>query len=193
MNLTVKNAPIAALLCALPLFSFSQYELPNGWWNAGSALVSYNFGIDKEIRADGDNSAYIKSVDKEIDGFATLMQSCNAVPFKGKKIKMIGYAKSENIGGWAGFWLRIDGEDKEEALGFDNMAERPIEGTNDWAKYEIIMEVPDNSVSLAYGLLLYGTGKIWFDNITFQEITEEGGKNTATTITEGPTNTNFEN
>ncbi len=184
---------LVTCLLLLPLFSYSQYEIPEGWGNAGTALASYNFGLDKEIRSEGVQSAYIESVDKEIEGFATLMQSCNAEPFKSKKVKMSGYVKAENVGGWAALWLRIDGAEEGEILGFDNMADRAIEGSNDWSKYEIVIEVPDNSVRIAYGALLYGTGKIWIDQISFEEVTEDTNDGSAVYNLEGPNNTGFEN
>jgi predicted ester cyclase len=172
-------------------------EIPDGWWKGGDSRDSYSVGIDEEIKSEGSRSAFIVSLDDEIDGFTTLAQISDAAPFRGKKIKMTGYAKSENIEGWAGFWLRIDGEKKveeemSEKLGFDNMEDRPIKGTTDWTKYVIEMEVPDESVKLFYGLILNGKGKVWFDNVSFQEVTDKGTRDTKVYITEGPINTSFE-
>ena len=173
-----------------------KYETPSGWW-AGITTDSYDCGIDKENSFDGTKSAFLTSIDEEIDEFASLGQACDAAPFRGKKIKMTGYAKSEKIEGEGGFWLRIDGEKKDdgkrtEVLGFDNMQDRPIKGTTDWTKYEIEMEVPDESATLVYGAILSGKGKIWIDNISFQEVTDKGSIDTKVFITEGPTNTSFE-
>ena len=173
-----------------------KYEIPDGWGKYGTALDSYNIGIDEKISSEGSKSAFIVSVEEKIEGFATLMQSVDAAPFRGKKIKMTGFAKSENIKGEGLFWLRIDGEKKDdgerpEVLGFDNMEDRPIKGTTDWTKYEIEMEVPDKSVELFYGSILSGKGKIWIDNISFQEVTDDESK-PVNYITEGPKNTSFE-
>lgn len=107
------------------------------------------------------------------------------------------YVKNrEVIEGWSGFWLRIYGEQKAEEeipqmLVFDNMQDRPIKGTTDWTKYEILMKVPDKSVSLVYGSLLIGKGKLWIDNILFEEVTGDES-NPVNSITEGPINTSFE-
>jgi hypothetical protein len=52
------------------------------------------------------------------------------------------------------------------------MSDRPITGTTDWNKVEIVLDVPANSSMLAYGVLLYGTGQIWIDKVTFEVVDE---------------------
>lgn len=171
-------------------------NIPEGWWKVGSVNESYIVGIDEEVSYKGAKSTFVVSLDKVINVHSGLGQNIDATPFIGKKIKMTGFVKSENIEGWAGLWLRIDGEKKDdgekpEMLGFENMKDRPIKGTNDWAKYEIIMDVPVNSDKLFYGTVLIGKGKLWFDNISFEEITDDESK-PIKIITEGPVNTSFE-
>jgi predicted ester cyclase len=167
-----------------------KYNTPKGWY-LGISSDDFDGGLEKDMSHEGKNSAYLASIGEDIKKFSTILQGCSAAPFKGKKIKMTGFAKSENIEGWAGFWFRIDGEDIKKNLGFDNMQDRPIKGTTDWTKYEIVMEVPNESISLVYGALLSGKGKIWVDNITFEEVTDDESKPTKY-ITEGPVNTSFE-
>jgi len=48
-----------------------------------------------------------------------------------------GYIKSEDVNGWSGMWMRIDGESNQQ-LGFDNMRDRAIKGTTDWKIYVIV-------------------------------------------------------
>jgi len=143
-------------------------EIPKGWYKAGNLPASYKFGIDNIVFKNGGESAVIESIDKNIDGFATIMQTCNARGFLGTKIKMTGYIKSENVADWAGMWLRVDSGTEGEFLSFDNMQDRPIKGNSDWTKCEIILDVPAGSSTLNFGALISGTGKIWFDNISFQ-------------------------
>lgn len=160
-----KNVLIVAT--TLILLSFN---LPTGWFYAGSKPKSYEMGIDKGAGQDGKNAATIKSIDKEISGFGTLMQQCKPDKYLGKRIKMIGYVKSENVANWAGLWFRVDQESSKEPLSFDNMHDRQIKGTTEWKKYEIVLDVPNNASLIAYGALLDGTGQIWFDNITIEII-----------------------
>lgn len=188
----LKNVLI--VLTAVTLFSF---DLPNGWHKAGSDPESYDMGIEKGAGKDGKNVATIKSI-KKTKGFGTLMQSCLADKYLGKRIKMTGYVKSLDIKGWAGLWLRVDPKlEGGKLLGFDNMEDRPIKKTTDWKKYEIVMDVPSNANNIAFGALLVGQGQIWFSDINFEIVDNSVSLtskdcNVCSTILNEPTNLNFE-
>ncbi|MBX2904862.1 MAG: hypothetical protein KF744_02410 [Taibaiella sp.] len=169
-----------------------SYDLPKGWFKAGSQPDKYEMGIDKGVGVKGGNAAIIKSESKKIRGFGTLMQSCQPGKYLGKKVKMSGYLKSEDVKGWAGFWFRVDGKERGESLSFDNMHDRAVKGTTEWKKYEIVLDVPAEATNLAYGALLAGTGTLWFDDIQF-EIVETNEKSTGRFRPDEPTNLQFEN
>ena len=141
-----------------------------GWFLTGSKPSSYTIGLDKSVFKTGRSSAFLKSTEKEIVGFGTLMQTCGAEDYLGKRIKMTAYIKSENVSDWAGMWLRIDSKQTKKSLSFDNMQDRPIKGNKDWKMYEIILDVPEESGTLNFGVLLSGIGKVWFDNIKFEVV-----------------------
>ena len=150
---------------AVTLFSF---DVPAGWFKSGDKANSYDMGISKGAGRDGKNAVTILSTDKTIEGFGTLMQNCLPGKYLEKRIRMTGYMKSQDVAQWASFWLRVDQLNSQELLAFDNMEDRPIKGTTDWKKYEIVLDVPQKASNIAYGGLLVGTGQIWFDNLTFE-------------------------
>ena len=158
---------------AVALLSF---DLPTGWKNAGSHPNSYEMGIDSSMGQDGKNAATIKSIDKEIDGFGTLMQSCKPDKYRGQRIRMTGFLRSKDVSEWAGFWMRVDRADTTlqadsvsvNIASFDNMEDRAIKGTTEWKQYEIILDVPANASGISFGGMLIGTGQIWFDNLKFE-------------------------
>jgi len=47
---------------------------------------------------------------------------------------------------------------------------RPIKGTSDWHKYEVVLDVPRGSVAIAVGLLLTGKGQAWVSQVQFEEV-----------------------
>ncbi|MBN8697926.1 MAG: hypothetical protein J0L87_15455 [Bacteroidetes bacterium] len=147
-----------------------QNELPEGCYRAGSKPQSYHMFISHGAGQEGRDVFTIKSKDKEIDGFGTLMQNSLPPEFLGKKIRMTGYMKSEKVENWACFWLRIDQPDKDAPKSFDNMRERQIKGTTEWKQYEIVLYVPPKSTNISFGGLLNGTGQIWFDRIVFEVV-----------------------
>ena len=165
---TFKSILILFAISFLFLQFSNQEDGPKYWYRSGSKPASYKMEFDKTVYQSGVKSIIIESLEKEIDGFATIMQTCNAKNYLGTKIKMTGYIKSENAADWAGMWLRVDPKDSHESLAFDNMQDRPVRGTTDWTKYEIVLDVPAESGTLNFGVLMAGTGKIWFDNVSFE-------------------------
>lgn len=163
---------LMSVLLAGVMILIMSFDLPKGWYAAGNKPESYKMGIDKGAGQNGSNVATIQSIDKKIKGFGTLMQSCQPDKYLGKRVRMTGYIKSEDIKEWAGFWFRVDGTSSQQSLSFDNMhdgkKDRSIKGTTVWTKYEIVLDVPLKATNLAYGALVSGTGKIWFDDIKFE-------------------------
>lgn len=170
---TVKKLLTGVLLIATTVTLFS-FDLPTGWFKAGSDPKSYDMGIDKGAGQDGKNAATIKSNAKKIKGFGTLMQNCLPDNYLGKRVRMSGMVKTQDVSNWSGLWFRIDQKGSQQTLGFDNMhdgkKDRSIKGTTEWTKYEIVLDVPLNASNLAYGALLVGTGQIWFDDIKFEVV-----------------------
>jgi hypothetical protein len=188
------QAKVTMLLVVLvALFSF---EVPKGWYKAGSNPDRYEIGIDKGAGLDGTNAATIRSEGTRVRGFGTLVQNLVPGNFAGKRLKMSGLIKTADVNGWGGFWLRIDGQNVNDPFVFDNMSNRKIKGTTDWVKCEIIVDVPKKATNIAYGALLSGDGQLWFDDLTFEVV----DNSVATTIPypkenapqNQPTNLSFE-
>ena len=185
------NRILSVILLLALCTSLFSFDLPKGWFKAGSKPKCYDMGIDIGAGKDGKNAASVKSLKKHIDGFGTLMQSFKADKYLGKKIKMTAWMKSNEVKSWAGFWLRVDQDGSSKSLSFDNMNDRPIKGTNDWKKCEIVLSVPSSAANIAFGALLDGTGQIWFDEINF-EVVENSVPSTGKRTKEEPINLNFD-
>jgi hypothetical protein len=74
--------------------------------------------------------------------------------------------------GKAGLWMRIDGKEKT-GLAFDNMMERPVKGTTDWKKYEVVLDVPAEAEEIFFGFLVAGKGRGWVDDIKFEVVNND--------------------
>jgi len=68
--------------------------------------------------------------------------------------------------------MRVDGKG-EDMLQFDNMGNRPITGSNGWSKISVVLDVPEESESISFGVLLAGAGKVWIDSIRFEAVSLE--------------------
>jgi hypothetical protein len=101
--------------------------------------------------------------------FGTLTQCFAAAAFRGAVVRYSGFLKTADVRGWAGLWMRVDG-DNGQTLRFDNMAtpvDRSIAGSTDWAQYEIVLDIPPEATTICLGFLLSGTGTVWGDDLEF--------------------------
>jgi hypothetical protein len=139
---------------------------PSGWFLAGSDPGSFEVSRDTVVTHDAKNSASLASTQTP-RGFGTLMQSFDPTDYRGKRLKLTAWIKAREVKNWAGLWMRVDGAD-QKSTAFDNMQNRPIKGTRDWARYEIILDVAAKTSQDAFGILLDGEGKVWISNVRFQ-------------------------
>ncbi|MBK9636833.1 MAG: hypothetical protein IPO63_03110 [Bacteroidetes bacterium] len=179
----------------LTLLSFNL-QVPAGWVKGGSQAKSYEMITEKGVGPDGSNAATIKSIDKKIKGFGTLMQSSAPTKYLGKRVRMTGQMKSKDVANWAGFWFRVDQANARQSASFDNMhdgkTDRSIKGTTEWKSYEIVLDIPEHATNMAYGALLTGTGQIWFTKIDF-EIVDSSVPTTGKEKNTEPSNLDFKN
>lgn len=154
----------SVLLILLLNNSFAQnYK----WHTAGSIPDKYKMGGNPEQNHLAGSLGFLKSIESEINGFGTYMTSIIPGDYLGKRIIYSAYVKSENVNSWAGLWMRTDSK-KQSCLTFDNMQNRSIQGTNDWKKYEVVLDIPDSTTHISFGLLLAGTGKVYFDAVLLE-------------------------
>ncbi len=193
----MKPTNLKAMLIATSILAagvVANAEVPQGWLAAGSRPQDYKMTVDRTVAHSGKASALLKSAVSEPGGFGTLMQTFKADTYRGKRVRMSGYVRSEDVKNSAGLWMRVDGS-RDEPLAFDNMQDRPIKGTTDWKKYEIVLDVPDSAQNIAFGLLLSGAGRTWVDDLSFEVV----GKDVPTTgpkmgagVQPAPANLDFE-
>lgn len=142
----------------------SKTNKPIGWtygFNKTQALT-YPAKLDSLLKVEGKYSVSIEKKEKG-EGYGVIDYVISE-SFKGSSIELVGYMKTEAVAnGYAGLWLRLDGEDGE-AIAFDNMEKRKITGNSDWKKYTIQLAYNENVNAIHLGGLLVGDGKAWFDD-----------------------------
>ena len=182
-----------AVLCAGTAWA----ELPTGWFVAGSAPNDYEFSRDTSTAQSGQSSALIAAKSGVAStGFGTLMQVIDAENYRGGRWRMSGYLKTSGVAR-AQMWMRVDGPDKK-ILAFDNMDSRPVRGTTSWSRYEIVLDVPPDSIDIAFGFfLIQGSGRVWGDSFKFEKVDSTvpvtAPTPAAPVLSKEPINTDFEN
>jgi hypothetical protein len=174
----MKKALLFLILNLFHIYSFSQIETKTDF-NFGFEKISkpgqlpdklinwstpaYKLKIDSVVKHSGKNSLLIELVgDKTAQSFGSGAYS-NPGNYEGNQIELQAYMKFENVAnGSVGLMLRIDGVGS--TLQFDNMLNKNIQGTSDWALYSVKLPLPENAKTIFVGAILSGTGKLWVDD-----------------------------
>lgn len=145
-------------------FGFEQTntskKLPNNWFQWGKG---YNLVSDTIIKYTGINAVRIEPLsNKPLNSFGCVAYKIPAI-YIGQEIELKAYLKFENIeDGSVGLLLRIDGE--SGVLQFDNMQQKNINGSSDWAQYTIKLPYPSETKNIFIGAIHNGKGQLWADD-----------------------------
>ncbi|MFT7463502.1 MAG: hypothetical protein ACI9EF_001846 [Pseudohongiellaceae bacterium] len=53
------------------------------------------------------------------------------------------------------------------------MGDRPLKGTTDWVRSEVVLDVPETTLGLAFGALLVGLGELWLADLQLEIVGED--------------------
>jgi hypothetical protein len=146
-----------------------QRGLPVGW--IGGA-PGYDMAWDPTVAHHGEASGRIArhAGTTATTTPASLSQWISAERWRGKRVRLSGWLRTQHISsGWAGLWMRVDSP-TTPALAFDNMQKRGLHGTSDWAKYEVVLDVPKAASDIYFGAVLTGDGIVWADDVALEEV-----------------------
>ncbi len=157
----------------------AQLEKGN-WFLGGDHPEDFAMGVDRTVTHRGKASTCLKSKTLDSKGSGILSRAFKADRYRGKRLRMSAYVKTENVEKWVGLWMSLGGPPEGPLefpinlpLRFDNMRDRPIRGTTDWKQYTIVLDVPPDSEKITFGLLLVGKGLAWVDDLRFEDVGDE--------------------
>ncbi len=140
--------------------------VPPGW--SGSS-AGYEIGTDHSDTHGGDGALYITSSSHPDAAFGVIVQSLRADVYRGKRLRWSGWVKQTDLAGPViGLWMRVDGPG--EVASFDNMSARSLSGTSNWHQVSVVLDVPDNAIGIALGVLMHGTGTLLVDDLELEEV-----------------------
>lgn len=146
---------------------------PYGWFLAGTHPFEYRAKLDKKKFHSGTRSCRVEfKGKKKPSGWTTIMQNMGPKPYLGKRLRMRFWVRTQDVNDIAG-WMRVDGRGKGEMLSFENMCNRKLSGSHDWTEQEIVLDVPTDSTNIGFGVIFYGKGKMWIDDVTFETVSKK--------------------
>jgi hypothetical protein len=88
-------------------------------------------------------------------------------PLLGNRVRITGWLKTSDVQNRASVFMAvwIKGSQTAATLcALDTMDDRPIDGTTDWRKIEIVTEAPQEPCMIVFGPGLTGDGEMWGDD-----------------------------
>ena len=144
-----------------------KLNAPQGWWTVQHAgPVSYTFTLDTTKPRSGERSLKVENIGPE--PFGTIYQSVDATPYRGRKIRLAAWIRTEGAAGnryGAGAGLNLHAMKGGYPVVYAMMRKDAIQGTTDWARYEVSLSVPGEADRIEVGLNLFGPGIAWLDDV----------------------------
>jgi hypothetical protein len=153
------NSPDGSELAQMLNFETAQTNTFPAGWGGGPTNTIF---VDGKVVHGGRWSARIER-GADSDGQFSSLSKALPLDFTGRTIELRGYLRTEEVSGFAGLWMREDGE--SGFLEFDNMQSRQLKGTTDWTEYSISLPLNADAKMLVFGFLSAGTGKTWADDL----------------------------
>lgn len=144
-----------------------------GWYLAGNHPEQYEHGIVPGETFNGKRVARLHCTSSEPDGFGTVMQMIAATEYRGRRVRFSGVLRPQQVDGWAGLWMRVDGPIKGVPLAFDNMQGRPLKDTTDWERHAVVLDVADQAEAIGFGVLLAGKGTVQVADFGFEVVSTD--------------------
>ncbi|MEP6492567.1 MAG: hypothetical protein ABJF01_07810 [bacterium] len=146
---------------------------PSRWFLVGGAIPTYVVGVDNNTVHGGQAALAIAGTDTSRLRFNGVTQNIRADNYRGKRVRLRAWVRQVGVvGSDVGIWMRIDGPGVTQ--GFDNFSSRPLLGTSDWHQVEVILDIPDNAIGIAFGALMSASGEFFVDDMTFEVIPANG-------------------
>ena len=156
---------------AVLIASAAHAQVPAGWRAVTDNSGEYSVHSDGARRSGGQGyaGATIRANVASPKGSAMLAQSVRADAYRGKRIRLSGFMKTIGVNeGTAVLFMRVDGDGVVQTS--DYMQNRPLMLTTDWARQEIVIEIPRNAVGITFGMMLGGSGQTWLDDVALEEV-----------------------
>jgi bifunctional DNase/RNase len=135
---------------------------------SGLHWQDYTSGIDEIGPQPGRKSGYLKAQVPQPQGFADLRQAILAENYQGKHIRLSADIKTEGVEQQAGLYLRVI--DPGMTKPPEERQQVTFQGTRDWTRGEIQVEVPPESMHILFGISLTGKGQVWMTNVQLESV-----------------------
>ena len=106
------------------------------------------------------------STAEEPASHGVIMQSIDSRAFLGERIRFSAWIRCEEGTAAAQLWVRVVPLNRDEAT----LARGVFRATPTWQHGEVVVDVDPRSVSIMFGLMLEGAGRVWMSGASFERV-----------------------
>lgn len=154
---------------------FEQGELgsvPTGWF-VPPVATNAGFGVklvDRDCHSGVRCATMTGASNAPANVFGNLSQALPAAGYTLRHIRLRAAIRVEGVQTRAQMWLRLDRSDHSVAF-LDNMGSRPVTSP-EWKTYDIETNVPSDVAQMVFGVILFGGGTAWVDDVSLDILDE---------------------
>jgi hypothetical protein len=173
-------AALAALSCSSatePLPTLDLVGAPPSWnfvgQNPALASTKFTIGLATSHAHGGSGALVIYGADPANLNFSGVGQGVRADNYRGKRIRFSAWVRHEGVAGRdVGLWMRVDG--LGATMAFDNFSTRSLAGSSGWHEIEVILDIAEDAIGIAFGVLMQGGGTLVVDDMKWEVIPPDG-------------------
>jgi len=142
--------------------------------------AGFKCGMDPNVTSSGKPALLLLSTTANPTADGNAFCRVDVAPFLGKRVRISAMLKSANLANWGGIgmaaiaesgkWVRFDTSSNQLLNGAIN---RPIHGTTDWSRIEIVSDIPTDTSKLMVGVQMKGSGRLWIDGAKIEVVGED--------------------
>jgi len=137
-------------------------------WSVTGAVDAYEAARDSADKHGGESSALLRARRPGTRGYATLMQSLPAAPYRGKRVRVTAWARSQGADAQRLFWVNTYGPNATPQTqpltgGVQRVLDEPS-----FRAYELTVDVPDGADRIDIGVGVGGAGAVWLDDVALE-------------------------
>jgi hypothetical protein len=132
----------------------------------------YEYGISDEVFYKDQKCAFIRSATSGPVVYGLLSQVFKAKQYRDKRMRFSAVIKSDGAHMTSALLMTVEGPG-HQWISYDDMYGKNITGTKDWERYKVVLDIPEESDFITFGIKVYGKGEVWISAITFDETEED--------------------
>lgn len=171
--LSLAAAALAQVKPTNPGFEVGELgQVPLGWIVPPMGTKA-GFGVklvDQGCRSGARCAMLTGAVNHPANIFGNIIQTVPAGGYTLRRVRLRAAIRVEGEQTRAQMWLRLDRADNTMAF-LENMDGRPIT-SSEWNMYDIETDVPEDVSRIVFGVMLFGGGKAWVDDVSLDILDE---------------------